>query len=213
MRGGGGKTTHQLLRSLLSSANCRVTPRKSLQSSFYLGGRGHWSHWRRRRRGLSCLRLIVSPFIKVKRVFNAIVSLLQAFYQTSAAFKHRKGLKSGNEFRVPPDQSVLTLTHQTKTFISAPPLAPTRLLFLLCHQNNTEVSNHMCLLVLLSATQISSPVSLQLTRGFSFFRQLFVTSNPTQLSLCKCLHSPGAKRAVSDHQRFCTCSFRGKSGK
>lgn len=29
---------------------------------------------------LSCLRLIVSPFIKVKRVFNAIVSPPQAFY-------------------------------------------------------------------------------------------------------------------------------------
>lgn len=53
MRGGvkgeGEKAAHQCLCSLLSSANCRATPRKSLQSSFYLGGQGHWSHWRRRR--------------------------------------------------------------------------------------------------------------------------------------------------------------------
>lgn len=52
------------------SLNRRVTPRKSLQSSFYLGQPGSWG----RRRDLSGFCVIVSPLIKVKGV-SWIVSL------------------------------------------------------------------------------------------------------------------------------------------
>lgn len=86
MRGGGGREENERRPRISGSAARRVQPTagprqgKVYKAAFIwvagvtgvTGGGGDGF--------LSCLRLIVSPFIKVKRVFNAIVSPPQAFY-------------------------------------------------------------------------------------------------------------------------------------